>query len=153
MMNENLRRCLMKAMTDTGLRELPKVWDGKTPFIRAVAKVRKYDGSENFVLVKRIDGENRIIKDYGSICAIHSVLEYYPYEYLESEFIPKEVKFDTKEIKINAIEKDRPDLDKEELKNKTNEELNEILTDIGVEKQDEILNGKKRKTYEKRGGK
>lgn len=153
MTTEIMRKSLMRSLTDTGLRELPKVWNGTSPFIRAIAKVRKYDGSENYVLVKRIDGEYRIIKDYGSICAIHSVLEYYPYEYVEDSFIPNEVKSEAKDVKINAIEKNRPDIDKEELENKSNEELNEILTDIGAENQDAVLNGFKKKNYEKHRGK
>ena len=142
METEILRKTLMRCLTDTGLRTLPEAWDGKTPFIRAVAKVLKCDGSENYVLVKRSEGEYRVVRDYGYISAIHSVEEYYPYEYLEKSFIPKEVKFEKKETKIAAILKDRADHTREELDGKTVEQLNEILIDIGVDKQDMMLNGK-----------
>lgn len=151
-MNEISKQSLVKALSECALKELPNIWDGKNIWIRALAKVKKYDGSESFVMAKNIDGKYRIVKDFGTTSAIHSILEYYPYEYLESCFIPQEVKFQSKDIKINAIKKEINDIEIEELEEKSIDELNKILTNIGVENQKNILGGEangKRKQYTK----
>jgi hypothetical protein len=81
----------LKALAYCGLRELPEVEDKEHFWLRAVALVKKVDGSENYVYVEKDLStlEPRMIKDFGAIAMVHETVEYYPYSYLKEQYMPK----------------------------------------------------------------
>lgn len=81
----------LKALAYCGLRELPEVEDKEHFWLRAVALVKKVDGSENYVYVEKDLNtlEPRMIKDFGAIAMVHETVEYYPYSYLKEQYMPK----------------------------------------------------------------
>lgn len=86
---EKMATSLIDALAYLSLREVPAVDDGESIWIRALAKVMKSNGREEYVLVVKDDnGENYVAKDFGSISSIKKYIEYYPFEYLNDTFIP-----------------------------------------------------------------
>lgn len=81
----------LKALAYCGLRELPEVEDKEHFWLRAIALVKKVDGSENYVYVEKDLNtlEPRMIKDFGSIAMVYETVEYYPYSYLKEQYMPK----------------------------------------------------------------
>lgn len=81
----------LKVLAYCGLRELPEVEDKEHFWLRAVALVRKVDGSENYVYAEKDLNtlEPKMIKDFGAIAMIIEVVEYYPYSYLKEQYMPK----------------------------------------------------------------
>lgn len=80
----------LKALAFCGLRELPEKEDGENLWLRALALVKKIDGSHNYVYCE-VDFETlkpKMIKDFGNIAMIHEVVEYYPYSYLKAQYMP-----------------------------------------------------------------
>lgn len=80
----------LKALTYCGLRELPDVEDKEHFWLRAIALVKKIDGSESYVYVEKDlkTLKPKMIKDFGNIAIIYEFVEYYPYSYLKSQFMP-----------------------------------------------------------------
>lgn len=81
----------LKVLAYCGLRELPEVEDKEHFWLRAVALVKKVDGSENYVYVEKDLNtlEPKMIKDFGAIAMVHETVEYYPYSYLKEQYMPK----------------------------------------------------------------
>lgn len=81
----------LKVLAYCGLRGLPEVEDKEHFWLRAVALVKKVDGSENYVYVEKDLNtlEPRMIKDFGAIAMVHETVEYYPYSYLKEQYMPK----------------------------------------------------------------
>lgn len=81
----------LKALAYCGLRELPEVEDKEHFWLRAVALVKKVDGSENYVYVEKDLNtlEPRMVKDFGAIAMVYETVEYYPYSYLKEQYMPK----------------------------------------------------------------
>ena len=81
----------LKVLAYCGLRELPAVEDKEHFWLRAIALVKKVDGSENYVYIERDLNtfETRMIKDFGTIAMVHETVEYYPYSYLKEQYMPK----------------------------------------------------------------
>lgn len=89
-MKNKSEESLIDALAYCNLRALPEPDDKENVWIRAIAKVAKADGQEYYAYVEKGDNlENRIIKDFGSISAMVSVIEYYPFSYLKPAFMPK----------------------------------------------------------------
>lgn len=119
------RESLINALSWASLRELPEKDNGENIWIRALALASKRDGSKGYIaMIKGKNGEDRILKDFGSVSQIVNIEEVYPYSYLDSSYLPQ---FDSKkrEDKINWLSLQRPNEDFHEL---TAKELNkEIL--------------------------
>lgn len=81
----------LKALAYCGLRELPEVEDKEHFWLRAIALVKKVDGSENYVYVEKDLNtlEPRMVKDFGAIAMVYETVEYYPYSYLKEQYMPK----------------------------------------------------------------
>lgn len=81
---------LIKALSYFLLKDLPDVDDGENIWIKSLALVRKCDGSESYVYVLKDKKslENKIAKDFGNVAQISEVVEYYPFCYLKSGYIP-----------------------------------------------------------------
>jgi hypothetical protein len=84
------KESLVKAMSFCGLREIPEEWDKENIYLRALALVSKTDGSESYVLVEKDErGEDRMIKDFGTISAIHETISVHPFFFLDTRWIPE----------------------------------------------------------------
>lgn len=132
-MYKNTNKSLVDAMAWAGVRELPEVHDGVNVYIKALALVAKRDGSTSYVAIcKDKNGEDKIIKDFGSVSQIVEVLEIRPYLYLDSSYIPD---FTTKkkEERIKYLSIANPDGGNyEEMSIK---ELNKAIVNLAIQKQ------------------
>lgn len=127
-----LRESLISALSWASLRELPPKDNGENIWIKALALVSKRDGSKSYVaLVKGKNGEDRMIKDFGSISPIVKYEEIYAYVYLDSSYLPN---FDSKkrEERIKWLSLQRPDYNFEEMNAK---ELNKAILHVAMQNQ------------------
>ena len=94
----------LKVLAYCGLRELPDVEDKEHFWLRAVALIKKVDGSENYVYVEKDLNtlEPKMIKDFGAIAMVHETVEYYPFSYLKEQYMPK-FKTQKKEERIKYL--------------------------------------------------
>ena len=132
MAKDIFRESLINALSWASLRELPSKDDGEHIWIRALALVSKRDGSKGYVaLAKGKNGEDRVIKDFGSISQIVKMEEVYPYSYLSDDYLPI---FETKtrQERINWLSMQRPEEDFSEL---TMKELNKAILYIAMQNQ------------------
>lgn len=139
MAKDVLRESLINALSWASLRELPPKDDGENIWIKALALVSKRDGSKAYVaLMKGKNGEDRLIKDFGSVSQIVKIEEVYAYSYLDSSYIPQ---FDSKkkEDKVKWLSLQRPDVDYESMGTK---ELNKAVLHVAMQNQLADLNGK-----------
>jgi hypothetical protein len=132
MAKDILRESLIDALSWASLRELPEKDNGENIWIRALALVSKRDGSKAYVaLVKGKDGEDRIIRDFGSVSMIVKIEEIYAFEYLDSSYLPT---FDSKkkEDKIKWLSMQRPEVNYEDMSAK---ELNKAILHVAMQNQ------------------
>jgi hypothetical protein len=132
MAKDILRESLIDALSWASLRELPEKDNGENIWIRALALVSKRDGSKAYVaLVKGKNGEDRIIRDFGSVSIIVKIEEVYAFEYLDSSYLPT---FDSKkkEDKIKWLSMQRPEVNYEEMSAK---ELNKAILHVAMQNQ------------------
>ena len=132
MVNDATRESLINALGWASLRALPEKDNGENIWLRALALVSKRDGSKGYVaLVKGKNGDDRIIKDFGSIAPIVSIEETYPYVYLDSNYLPS---FESKkrEDRIKWLSMQRPEENYEEL---TMKELNRAILHVAMQNQ------------------
>jgi hypothetical protein len=132
MAKDILRESLIDALSWASLRELPEKDNGENIWIRALALVSKRDGSKSYVaLVKGKNGEDRIIRDFGSVSMIVKIEEIYAFEYLDSSYLPT---FDSKkkEDKIKWLSMQRPEVNYEEMSSK---ELNKAILHVAMQNQ------------------
>ena len=130
--NDILRKSLIDALSWASLRELPEKDNGENIWIRAIALASKRDGSKSYVaLVKGKNGEDRMVRDFGSIAQVVKIEEVYAFEYLDSSYIPT---FDSKkkEDKIKWLNLHRPGVNYEEMSSK---ELNKAILHIAMQNQ------------------
>lgn len=81
---------LLKALAYCNLRSLPEKEDKEHFWLRALALVKKVDGSENYVYAEKdlTALKPKMVKDFGNVAMIYEIVEYYPYSYLKSQFMP-----------------------------------------------------------------
>lgn len=79
----------LDALTYCRLKKLPKLDDGESLWLFALALVAKRDGSDSYVLLKKNEKlENIIIKDFGNIATIKEIKNIYPFEFLKKHDLP-----------------------------------------------------------------
>lgn len=95
---------LIDALSFCSLRELPEEDDKKNIWIRALADVQKFDGSESYVVLKKsvTTLQNNIVKDFGSLSSIYKVNHIYPYDFLKAKYMPT-FKTNKREDKIKYL--------------------------------------------------
>lgn len=138
MAKDMLRESLINALSWASLRELPQKDNGENIWIKALALVSKRDGSKAYVaLMKGKNGEDRLIKDFGTVSQVVKIEEVYAYSYLDSSYLPQ---FDSKkrEDKIKWLSLQRPDVDYESM---TAKELNKAILHVAMQNQLADLNG------------
>lgn len=132
MVKDILRESFIAALSFSCVRELPPEDDGQSVWIRAIGLAKKRDGSKGYVaIVKDKNGENKILKDFGSISQIVEIEKVYPTLYLDSSYLPT---FETKkrEEKIKWLSMQRPEEKFEEL---TGKELNRAILHVAMQNQ------------------
>lgn len=130
------KESLVACLAWCSLRALPDKYDGKNVYIKAVAKVMKTNGSISYVAMQKdINGEDKIVKDFGMVASIGKVLEVYPYLFLDASFMPtfKSLKKDERVEYLSEIYKDKDfskmsarELDKVILNHAIQEHLNAV---------------------------
>lgn len=132
---------LTDALIYCSLRSLPKVEDGENVWIQALAKVAKRDGSIGYVLVEKDskNGENKVVKDFGTVSLIADFLGFYPMTYLLPEFVP-EFENNKKEPRMNYLRKMRGD---EDYSQYTLKELNKMVINCAIGTQLNAMKHKK----------
>ena len=124
---------LIKALSHFLLKDLPDVDTGENIWVKSLALVRKCDGSESYVYVVK-DSEtlkNRIAKDFGGVARISEIIEYYPFSYLKSVYIPT-FNGKKKEDRVNYLKTYNNRKDYSEM---TLKELDREIVRVGIEKQ------------------
>ena len=124
---------LISALSYFLLRELPEKDNGENVWIKALALVKKKDGTESYVYVVK-DAEtleNVIAKDFGTSSAIFEIVEYYPFSFLKSSYVPT-FKNQKKEDRIKYLTRYNKNKNYSEM---TLKELDKEIVRVGVEKQ------------------
>ena len=87
---ENIKKkSLISCLAALDLRDLPKEWDKEDVWILAVGLVSKIDGTFSYAALRKDeDGNARVVKDFGNICAIRKIEKVYPYKFLDASFMP-----------------------------------------------------------------
>lgn len=82
-------KSLISCLAALDLRDLPKEWDKENIWILAVGLISKIDGTFSYASLKKDEnGDARVVKDFGNICAIRRVEKVYPYKFLDASFMP-----------------------------------------------------------------
>ena len=90
MKEKNLPKDLMEVLQYCKLSTLPKKDNGEYVWLKAVARIRKRDGSRAFaILAKDEEGNPKVVKDFGSISPIASIDDVYPYLIMDSKMLPE----------------------------------------------------------------
>lgn len=124
---------LIKALSHFLLKDLPDVDTGENIWIKSLALVRKCDGSESYVYVVK-DSEtlqNRIAKDFGGVSRISEIIEFYPFSYLKSGYMPT-FKGTKKEDRIKYLQLYN---NKKDYSDMTLKELDKEVIRVGIAKQ------------------
>lgn len=130
--NKKTQESLINALAYCGLRDVPDIEDGENVWVKALAKVLKADGREYYVYVEKTDdGENRIVKDFGSIARIIKTLEYYPFSYLKGAYVPK-FKTPKKDERIAYLKKYGVNKNLDDV---TLKELDKLIINVGIQRQ------------------
>lgn len=103
-MDKVLRKSLLDALSWASLKDLPEKWDGENIYILALGLAAKMDGSKSYVALKKDEkGNDKVVKDFGSVSIISRIDAVYPYLYLDGSFIPS-FGGQKKEDRINWLE-------------------------------------------------
>ena len=82
-------KSLISCLAALDLRDLPKERDKEDVWILAVGLVSKIDGTFSYAALRKDeDGNARVVKDFGNICAIRKIEKVYPYKFLDTSFMP-----------------------------------------------------------------
>jgi hypothetical protein len=82
-------KSLISCLAALDLRDLPKEWDKEDVWILAVGLISKIDGTFSYAALKKDkNGDARVVKDFGNICAIRKIEKVYPYKFLDASFMP-----------------------------------------------------------------
>lgn len=82
-------KSLISCLATLDLRDLPKEWDKENVWILAVGLISKIDGTFSYAALKKDkDGNAKVYKDFGNICAIRGIEKVYPYKFLDASFMP-----------------------------------------------------------------
>lgn len=89
MESKNEQISLMECMSLSRMTELPKEWDGKRIWLKAIVKVSKCDNSKNYALADN-DGRNKpaIKRDFGNMARIVNIDAIYPTYYMSENQKP-----------------------------------------------------------------
>lgn len=102
-MDTSKEKSLIECLKWCGVASLPDADDRENIWIKAIALVKKKDGSENYAAMQKDEMLNdKIVKDFGSVSMIYEVAEVYPYHFLSAAYMP-EFKTKKKEERIEYL--------------------------------------------------
>lgn len=102
-MKDYKEKSLLDALSFCDLRQLPEEDKKEFIWVRALGLVEKVNGTSNYVVLRANSvTDYSIVKDFGSTAAIVRVVSVYPYEFLDSKFLP-DFKGAKKEERINWL--------------------------------------------------
>lgn len=130
-------RSLMDALSAARVSELPPQNQKKegSIWIRAIAKVRKSDGTANYALVEnRGTGSPEVIRDFGNPAIIRKIEALHPYWFLDNNWLPD---FEKDKSIIDYLKDRMPKEDVVQLLSATNPD--------GTEKSEEDYDNDRRK--------
>lgn len=89
MESKNEQISLMECLSLSRMTELPKEWDGKKIWLKAIVRVLKCDNSCNYALAEN-DGRNKpeIKRDFGNMARIVKIEAIYPTYYMSENQKP-----------------------------------------------------------------
>lgn len=135
MEKEITRKSLMDVLKYCGISDLPETWDGKSVWIRAIAKVKKMDGSICYVVARRgKNGVPTVLKDFGSSACIFKIEGIHPYIFLYERFMPN-MKGKSKEAKIEYLVSNAGMKDAEALGEKSIKEIDDLIIQHAIKLQ------------------
>lgn len=124
---------LVRALSMFMLKELPDKDDGKLIWVKALALVKKRDGTQSYVCLKRNADTltYNISNDFGTCSAVVEYVEIYPFSFLKEKYMPvfKGVK---KEDRINYLNKINKNKDYSQY---TLKELDKEIVRIAISRQ------------------
>jgi hypothetical protein len=104
-MDKITHQSLVEALSFCALRDVPEEWDKENVYLKALALVRKSDGSESYVLLQKdSDGNDKVVKDFGTSSIIRLTLSVHPFVFLDQRWIPA-FKTQAKEERIQWLER------------------------------------------------
>lgn len=138
-MNKIKEKSLIDCLAYLDLKDLPKEWDKETVYILAVGLAQKADGTQSYVALKKDEkGNDKIVKDFGTLGVVKKVNAVYPYRYLDERYMPT-FKTKTKEERIEWLKQMGSKDDLSELSVK---ELNKKVLNQSMQIALRSLNGK-----------
>ena len=128
------KQLIADVLNQAHLAELPKVADGKKVWIEAIAKIKLRDGSVGYGIIKRNpDLTRRVTYINGNTSAIAEVMEVYPYEVLQPQYIKKFTAKEKENARINYLKSlHLPYLEGLDMSELTIEELNRMVVQAAV---------------------
>lgn len=131
MVTKSEQTSLLNCLSWCSVRQLPEKWDKKNVYIKAIAKVMKADGSISYVALQKDNkGDDKYVKDFGSVAVIRKVLEVYPYLYLDAMYMPT-FKGNSKGEKITYLSSHNKNIDYSQMSGK---ELDKAILSIAIQK-------------------
>jgi hypothetical protein len=104
-MDKIKHQSLVEALSFCALRDVPEEWDKENVYLKALALVRKSDGSESYVLLQKdSEGNDKVVKDFGTSSIIRLTLSVHPFVFLDQRWIPT-FKTQAKEERIKWLER------------------------------------------------
>jgi hypothetical protein len=104
-MDKITHQSLVEALSFCALRDVPEEWDKENVYLKALALVRKSDGSESYVLLQKDnDGNDKVVKDFGTSSIIRMTISVHPFVFLDQRWIPA-FKTQAKEERIQWLER------------------------------------------------
>lgn len=159
MESKNEQISLMECMSLSRMTELPKEWDGKRIWLKAIVKVSKCDNSKNYALAEN-DGRNKpfIKRDFGNMARIVNIDAIYPTYYMAENQKPDlrnktdiitylgnaGFNKDNVEFMLGTVGKNGEDKTDEEKKS-DKETVKMWVNEVSIKLQLEVLNDKSRK--------
>lgn len=82
-------KTLIEALSYCDLNVVPEEDTKEYIWIKALALVKKADGSSNYAVCERDKESNpKIVKDFGSVAAIVKIEKFFPFMLLDKQYIP-----------------------------------------------------------------
>lgn len=137
---ENIKeKSLINCLAALDLRDLPKEWDGENVYILAVGLASKMDGTFSYVALKKDkNGNDKVVKDFGNVCALRKVEKVYPYKFLDATFVPY-FKTRSKDERIAWLERMG---EKDDFSGMTSKELEKKVLNVAIQNALKALNNK-----------
>lgn len=132
-------KSLIDCLAYCDLRDLPKEDTKEYIWLKAIVLISKTDASQCYALaMKDENGNVKIVKDFGSVAAIHKIEKIYPFLLLDEKFMPTfETK--TKDERITWLQRMG---EKDDLSQMNMKELNKKVLNVAMQNALRALNKK-----------